>query len=145
VDAAGTVVPPTQTTGSVTGTTLANAPATVTYGAEGAEVLTVTVTSAGGGGGTGTDATGTGTGATTPAVTGTGTPAPAIAAASGVAATTAAGGSAVFTVDGVRSYSKASFPDQAVFGPVPFAGLRLITYGGTFDGATGQYLRNVVV
>lgn len=59
--------------------------------------------------------------------------------------TLADGKVAVFTVDGVRSYPKSSFPDQTVFGPVPFAGLRLITCGGSFDSATRQYVRNIVV
>lgn len=59
--------------------------------------------------------------------------------------TLADGTVAVFTVDGVRSYPKSSFPDQTVFGPVPFAGLRLVTCGGSFDSTTRQYLRNIVV
>jgi hypothetical protein len=33
----------------------------------------------------------------------------------------------------------------AVYGPVPDAGLRLITCGGAFDDAAGCYLSNVVV
>jgi hypothetical protein len=52
---------------------------------------------------------------------------------------------AVFRVTHVRSYLKARFPTQAVYGPVPDAQLRLITCGGTFDAATGHYLSNVVV
>jgi hypothetical protein len=52
---------------------------------------------------------------------------------------------AVFRVTAVHSYLKTKFPTQAVYGPVPDAQLRLITCGGTFDQATGHYLRNVVV
>jgi len=52
---------------------------------------------------------------------------------------------AVFEVTGKRTYSKSSFPDSVIYGPVPDAELRLITCGGTFDYATGSYLSNVVV
>ncbi len=51
---------------------------------------------------------------------------------------------AVFDITAVREYSKAAFPTAAVYGPVPYAGLRLITCGGTFDPATGSYLSNYV-
>jgi len=54
------------------------------------------------------------------------------------------GSLAVFAVTSVRSYLKTSFPTQAVYGPVPYAELRLITCGGTFDYATGHYLSNVI-
>lgn len=52
---------------------------------------------------------------------------------------------AVFKVTEVRRYRKAAFPAKAVYGPVPYAGLRLITCGGTFDPSTRSYLSNVVV
>jgi sortase (surface protein transpeptidase) len=52
---------------------------------------------------------------------------------------------AVFRVTSVRSYLKADFPTLAVYGPVPYAELRLITCGGTFDFATGHYLSNTIV
>jgi sortase (surface protein transpeptidase) len=55
------------------------------------------------------------------------------------------GSLAVFEVSAVRTYAKAQFPTQAVYGPLPTAQLRLITCGGTFDPATGHYLSNVVV
>jgi len=51
----------------------------------------------------------------------------------------------VFTVTAVRMYAKAQFPTATVYGPVPDAELRLITCGGTFDYARGNYLSNVVV
>jgi hypothetical protein len=50
----------------------------------------------------------------------------------------------VFEVTALRSYAKASFPREKVYGPVPDAELRLITCGGIFDYATGSYLSNVV-
>lgn len=55
------------------------------------------------------------------------------------------GSLAVFGVSAVRTYPKAQFPTQAVYGPAPSAQLRLITCGGTFDQATGHYLSNVIV
>jgi hypothetical protein len=50
-----------------------------------------------------------------------------------------------FQVTAVRSYLKARFPTENVFGPTPNAQLRLITCGGAFDFATGHYLSNTVV
>lgn len=52
---------------------------------------------------------------------------------------------ATFTVDAVDQYTKAQFPSQQVYGPVGYAGLRLITCGGAFDPHTRQYLSNIVV
>jgi sortase (surface protein transpeptidase) len=52
---------------------------------------------------------------------------------------------AVFQVTSVHSYLKSRFPTVAVYGPVPYAELRLITCGGAFDYATGHYLSNVIV
>jgi sortase (surface protein transpeptidase) len=54
------------------------------------------------------------------------------------------GSLAVFTVTSVRSYPKSKFPTAAAYGPVPTAQLRLVTCGGTFDPATGSYLRNII-
>jgi sortase (surface protein transpeptidase) len=51
---------------------------------------------------------------------------------------------AVFAITSVREYPKDAFPTAAVYGPVPYAGLRLITCGGTFDRSTGTYLSNYV-
>ena len=50
-----------------------------------------------------------------------------------------------FLVEGARSYPKAAFPTEDVFGPVPVAELRLITCGGEFDRARGSYRDNLVV
>jgi hypothetical protein len=56
-----------------------------------------------------------------------------------------AGGSiAQFVITAVRQYAKTKFPTTAVYGPVPYAAIRLITCGGVFDHATGSYLSNIV-
>ena len=52
---------------------------------------------------------------------------------------------AVFRVTGVRQYQKSRFPAKTVYHPARYAGLRLITCGGAFDNATGQYLSSTVV
>jgi len=41
-----------------------------------------------------------------------------------------------FRVDAIDSYPKDLFPTEAVYGPVNYAGLRLITCGGAFDEKT---------
>jgi hypothetical protein len=51
---------------------------------------------------------------------------------------------AVFRITAVRLYRKSGFPFWAVYGPVPYPALRLITCGGSFDYATRSYLSNVV-
>lgn len=50
-----------------------------------------------------------------------------------------------FTVTGVARYAKAAFPTDQVYGATPFAELRLVTCGGSFDYATRHYRDNVVV
>jgi hypothetical protein len=52
---------------------------------------------------------------------------------------------AVFQITQVHEYLKAKFPTESVYGPAPYAGLRIITCGGTFDYSTRSYLSNVVV
>jgi hypothetical protein len=52
---------------------------------------------------------------------------------------------ATFVVDDVETYTKARFPDRAVYGSTPDAQLRLITCGGQYDRTRGGYLANVVV
>ncbi|MEV0224517.1 class F sortase [Streptomyces sp. NPDC050704] len=61
-----------------------------------------------------------------------------------VEARRADGRTAVYTVDAVRTYEKARFPSQEVYGPRERPELRLITCAGTFDKKTG-YQSNVVV
>ncbi|WP_405852771.1 class F sortase [Streptomyces sp. NBC_00090] len=51
---------------------------------------------------------------------------------------------AVFTVDRVRTYAKADFPDKEVYGATGRPELRLLTCGGAFDRRTG-YEANIVV
>jgi sortase (surface protein transpeptidase) len=52
---------------------------------------------------------------------------------------------AAFAVDGVQKVAKVVFPTSAVYGSVPYPGLRLVTCGGPFDAGRGQYLDNIVV
>jgi hypothetical protein len=59
--------------------------------------------------------------------------------------TRADGTVAVFVVDAVDEYSKEHFPTQQVYGPVDYAGLRVITCGGQFDSQTHHYLSNIVI
>ncbi|MEV7025847.1 class F sortase [Kitasatospora sp. NPDC093558] len=51
---------------------------------------------------------------------------------------------AVFTIDSVRVFPKADFPDALVYGATERAELRVITCGGKFDRKTG-YESNTVV
>jgi sortase (surface protein transpeptidase) len=55
------------------------------------------------------------------------------------------GATAVFAVDGVQKVEKSAFPTRDIYGNVSYPSLRLITCGGPFDAATGQYLDNIVV
>jgi len=50
-----------------------------------------------------------------------------------------------FRVDAVNRYSKDLFPTETVYGPINYAGLRLITCGGNFDEVTRSYDSNTVV
>jgi len=50
-----------------------------------------------------------------------------------------------FKVDEVNQFSQDSFPTDRVYGPINYAGLRLITCGGVFNHATGHYNQNTVV
>ncbi|MEY2246406.1 class F sortase [Streptomyces sp. BF23-18] len=53
------------------------------------------------------------------------------------------GRTAVYTVDVVRTYAKAQFPDKEVYGNRGRPELRLITCGGAYDHRTG-YAANVI-
>ncbi|MFD5817828.1 class F sortase [Streptomyces sp. NPDC127038] len=53
------------------------------------------------------------------------------------------GRTAVYTVYAVRTYAKAHFPDQEVYGNRGRAELRLITCGGAYDRGTG-YAANLI-
>lgn len=52
---------------------------------------------------------------------------------------------AIFTVDKVRMVQKRRFPTEQVYGPIRYAGLRLITCGGGYDRSRGGYQENLVV
>lgn len=54
------------------------------------------------------------------------------------------GRTAVYSVDGVKVFDKAGFPDKEVYGPTGRPELRVITCGGLFSRRTG-YTSNVVV
>jgi len=62
-----------------------------------------------------------------------------------IAVTRADNSIARFRVDAINSYPKDLFPTEAVYGPINYAGLRLITCGGTFDQKTRSYESNIVV
>ncbi|MFC9330367.1 class F sortase [Kitasatospora sp. NPDC057015] len=51
---------------------------------------------------------------------------------------------AVFSIDAVRTYPRATLPDAAVYGPTDRPELRIITCGGKYDRKAG-YSDNVVV
>jgi len=59
--------------------------------------------------------------------------------------TLADGITAVFRVTGVRQYPKPDFPAKTVYGATDYAALHLITCGGAFDYATGNYLSSTIV
>ena len=50
-----------------------------------------------------------------------------------------------FIVRRLEQVPKARFPTTEVYGPQPYAALRLITCGGAFDRSTGHYVDNVIV
>jgi hypothetical protein len=58
--------------------------------------------------------------------------------------TLADGQVAVFAITGVRLYPKGQFPTSTVYGNVDYAGLRLITCGGSFDERSHSYTSNIV-
>jgi sortase (surface protein transpeptidase) len=52
---------------------------------------------------------------------------------------------AFFRVTRVEQFAKDEFPTETVYGDIDHAGLRLITCGGSFDGAARSYDDNIVV
>ena len=50
-----------------------------------------------------------------------------------------------FVVQRLEQVPKTRFPTHEVYGPQPYAALRLITCGGAFDRSTGHYVDNVIV
>jgi sortase (surface protein transpeptidase) len=59
--------------------------------------------------------------------------------------TRADGTTVQFRVDSMADYSQADFPTKKVYGNINYAGLRLITCGGTFNRLTHHYDQNTVV
>lgn len=55
------------------------------------------------------------------------------------------GTEAVFVVDGLQKAAKVAFPSDAVYRNPGYPALRLITCGGPFNPATGEYLDNIIV
>jgi sortase (surface protein transpeptidase) len=55
------------------------------------------------------------------------------------------GGTAQFVVFDKQQVAKVQFPTDRVYGDTPDPQLRLITCGGTFNRATGNYLDNIIV
>jgi hypothetical protein len=55
------------------------------------------------------------------------------------------GSTAHFLVDSLRQFPQNAFPTQQVYGDIDYAGLRLITCGGSFDTITQHYSDNTVV
>lgn len=55
------------------------------------------------------------------------------------------GSVAVFLVTRVEQFPKDEFPTELVYGDLDFAGLRLITCGGSFDRGERSYVDNIVV
>jgi hypothetical protein len=55
------------------------------------------------------------------------------------------GTTANFKVDSVKQYPQNNFPTNEVYGNINYAGIRLITCGGTFNSQTHHYSDNTVV
>jgi sortase (surface protein transpeptidase) len=55
------------------------------------------------------------------------------------------GSIAKFKVDSLKQFSQNNFPTEKVYGNINYAGIRLITCGGTFNSNTGHYSDNTVV
>jgi sortase (surface protein transpeptidase) len=53
--------------------------------------------------------------------------------------------SVTFVVDSTRRVSKTAFPTELVYAPKPVSMLRLVTCGGSFDGAARSYRDNIIV
>lgn len=55
------------------------------------------------------------------------------------------GSTANFRVTELKLVPQDAFPTTEVYGDIPYAGLRLITCGGTYNEATGRYSHNTVI
>lgn len=54
------------------------------------------------------------------------------------------GSEAEFSVVRLQKVAKNAFPSRQVYGDISFAGLRLVTCGGSFDSSAGSYDDNVI-
>ncbi len=54
------------------------------------------------------------------------------------------GTTATFKISEMKEYSKTDFPTQKVYGNINYAGIRLITCGGTFSNQNYEYSDNIV-
>ncbi len=52
---------------------------------------------------------------------------------------------ATFAVESTGQFEQDSFPTDTIYGNIPYAGLRLITCGGSFNASTGHYSQNTVI
>jgi sortase (surface protein transpeptidase) len=55
------------------------------------------------------------------------------------------GSTPAFVVTSTARYPKSAFPTVAVYGPVRYSALRLVTCGGTFDRTRRSYRESIVV
>lgn len=55
------------------------------------------------------------------------------------------GTTATFVITDIQQFPQDQFPTETVYGNLDYAGLRLITCGGTFNTLTGHYSHNTVV
>ncbi len=55
------------------------------------------------------------------------------------------GSTAAFRVDEVKQVSQSSFPTEEVYGNIDYAGIRLITCGGTWNRTIRKYSHNTIV
>lgn len=52
---------------------------------------------------------------------------------------------AKFSVTEIAQYEQDNFPTEKIYGNIDYAGLRVITCGGTFNHVTGRYSHNTVI
>jgi sortase (surface protein transpeptidase) len=55
------------------------------------------------------------------------------------------GSTATFVVDKLARYPQDTFPTDAVYGPIAYAGIRLVTCSGVYDKTTQKYSHNLVI
>ncbi|HYF05793.1 MAG TPA: class F sortase [Patescibacteria group bacterium] len=55
------------------------------------------------------------------------------------------GSEAVFEVESVQEYTQDTFPTEQVYGPINYAGLRLVTCSGVYNKDLRHYSHNLIV